>query len=238
MKLSDFRELGATARLSEVKRVLVVTGWKGGIGKSTVACSLAMALAKTGAETGLLDADITGACCHSILGVKPTFPQEIEGLEPRPVAGVKFMSAAFFSGGGAVALRGGDVSRSLLELLAVTQWRELDFLVIDMPPGISDAGLELLRLVPRAELVIVSVPGKLAQGALRRSLKLFGEFGAPVAGIVANAVVPGHRPAEKNLLGAIPHDPRYEAAIGNPAVIAKTRVFKAALDIAGALRRN
>jgi len=227
---SDPRELAIASRLSKIKRIIAVTGWKGGIGKSSVACALSMALAKTGSKTGLFDADLTGACCHIILGSGKSFPAEIEGLEPPVVAGVKFMSASFFSGNNAVALRGEEISQSLLELLAVTQWRELDFLIIDMPPGISDASLELLRLIPRAELLIVSTPSRLSEETLRRSLKLFKQLGSPVTGIVENMSrkAAGTKPS----LGAIPFDPHYESAVGNPLKIEKTDFFKSTQAIA------
>ena len=173
-------------RLSKIKRMIAVTGWKGGIGKSVTASALALLLAKKGFKTGLLDLDLAGASAHVVLGAGGAFPKEEMGLEPPIVAGVKFMSVAFFSNNKAVPLRGANVSHAIIEMLAITQWGELDFLIIDMPPGINDAALDVIRLLPRAEILAVTTPSVIAHSVLERSLELYKSLKVPVLGVIAN----------------------------------------------------
>ncbi|MDD2774002.1 MAG: P-loop NTPase [Elusimicrobiales bacterium] len=233
--MTDPRVFSIGMRLSKVRRIIAVTGWKGGIGKSSIACALALALAKAGLKTGLLDADFTGASCHVILGARRSFPKEIEGLEPPLVAGVKFMSASFFSGGRAVALRGEEITQSLLEIFCVTQWRELDYLIIDLPPGISDASLDIIRLVPRAEMLVVTTPSVLAEETLRRSLKLFRAMRIPVAGTVMNMADRNGRAVGDKPLDRVPFDSGYEKTLGNPRALAASKLFKAVARLAAKL---
>ncbi|MFA6583048.1 MAG: P-loop NTPase [Elusimicrobiaceae bacterium] len=225
MKL-DPRGYVVEKRLSGVRRILAVTGWKGGIGKSSTACALALALADAGCKTGLLDLDFTGSSDHVILGVKNEFPAEIDGLKPPVVSGVAFMGIAYFSGGHAAPLRGGEISSALLELLAVTNWGELDYLVLDMPPGISDAALDALKFFKRAELIAVTTPSVLSQITLERSLEMFKGL-AKFAGIVENLSGLGPKASYAGLpvLAKIPYDPQWENAVGSPAAIRKTSFF-------------
>ena len=115
-------------RLSDVKRVLAVTGGKGGIGKSMVASTLALVLREAGHCVGLLDLDFTGPCDHIILDIQGPFPEEVFGLVPPEVHGLRFMSVTHFVGEAPAPLRGEDVSNALIELLCITQWGDLDFL--------------------------------------------------------------------------------------------------------------
>ena len=109
-------------RLKNVRRIIAVTGWKGGIGKRDTASALALLLATKGYKTGLFDLDFAGASDHLILGAKGLFPKEEKGLEPPLLEGIKFMSVVFFSENKAVPLRGANVSDAIIELLAITQW--------------------------------------------------------------------------------------------------------------------
>ena len=135
------------------------------------------------------------------------------------------MSMSFFSQGRAVPLRGSDVSQAALELLAVTQWGEQDFLVVDMPPGIGDASLDMVRWIKRAELLAVTTPAVLAVETLRRSLALFERLNVPLLGIVENlsAGTPSPFSHHARFLGTIQRDPRLEAATGQPEKILRTR---------------
>ncbi|MBI5818687.1 MAG: P-loop NTPase [Verrucomicrobia bacterium] len=212
-------------RLAGVKRVIAVTGWKGGIGKSSIASVLALLLARKGHRTALLDLDFTGASDHIILGINDAHYTEETGLNPPVACGITFMSMSFFSQGRAVPLRGSDVSQAALELLAVTQWGDQDFLVVDMPPGIGDASLDMVRWIKRAELLAVTTPAVLAVETLRRSLALFERLNVPLLGIVENlsAGVPSPFSHHAKFLGAIRCDSNLEAATGQPEQILKTR---------------
>jgi ATP-binding protein involved in chromosome partitioning len=222
----DPRPSVIATRLKKVKRIIAVTGWKGGIGKSVSACALALLLARKGYKTGLFDLDFAGASDHLILGAKGVFPKEEKGLEPPVVAGVKFMSVVFFSANKAVPLRGANVSDAIVELLAITQWGELDFLVLDMPPGINDAALDVIRFMRKAEILAITTPSVIARDVLERSLALYRKLRVPVLGVLEN-MSPGGRPGGRMRL-----DPGLERSLGRPAALLKTRFF---LDLSRAV---
>ena len=217
-------------RLRNVKRIIAVTGWKGGIGKSVTACSLALLLAKKGYRTGLFDLDFAGASDHIILGAKGLFPKEEKGLEPPLLEGVKFMSVVFFSENKAVPLRGANVSDAIIELLAITQWGELDFLVLDMPPGINDAALDVMRFARKAEVLAVTTSSVIARDVLERSLVLYRALKAPVLGVVENMA---RGAASKGDAARLRFDPGLEAALGSPAALLRTAFCR---DLSGALK--
>lgn len=229
-------------RLAAARRIVAVTGGKGGIGKSLTATALALALADGGRRVGLFDLDLTGPTDHRILGIDGAVVTETWGLDPLPVAGLSFMSVALFVGATPVPLRGVEFSHALLELLAVTRWRELDALVIDMPPGLGDATLDLVRHVRRAEYLVVATPSRVALETVRRTLVLLGRLRADVAGIVENmrradevAVAALAEACALPLLGAVPFDEGLEAAIGDPAALRRTRAYDAVRRVGHAL---
>ncbi|RLF93197.1 ATP-binding protein, partial [Thermococci archaeon] len=140
-------------RLKNIKKVIAVSGGKGGIGKSSVASVLSLNLSKMGYRVGLLDMDFCGPSTHIILGIKDIYPEEDKGVIPPQSHGIKFMSIIYYAGDNPSPLRGVDISNALIELLAVTLWGELDFLIIDMPPGIGDAILDVIRLIKKIEFL-------------------------------------------------------------------------------------
>lgn len=228
-------------RLAGCRRIVAVTGGKGGIGKSFVASSLALVLADEGKRTGLLDLDLTGPCDHVFLGADDRFPVEDRGIEPTLVAGVRFLSVTFFAKDRPAPLRGPDATNALIELLAITRWGDLDFLVIDMPPGIGDAILDAVRLVPRAEYLVVATPSKVVVETVRRTLRLLTELRAPVLGVVANASR-GDSSSVREMaaehaapfLGEIPYDEGLEVAVGDAALLRRTPAVRAVREIARA----
>jgi ATP-binding protein involved in chromosome partitioning len=227
----DPRPTVIAERLKGVKRIIAVTGWKGGIGKSVTASVLALLLAKRGFKTGLFDLDFAGASDHLVLGAKGLFPKEEKGLEPPVYRGVKFMSVVFFSENKAVPLRGANVSDAIIELLAITQWGELDFLVLDMPPGINDAALDVMRFAAGAEVLAVTAPSLLAHDVLARSLELYKKLKVPVLGVVENMAA-GSR--AKGADAVIRRDPALERALGRPAALLKTAFAR---DLERAVRK-
>lgn len=213
-----------TKRLSKIRHIVAVTSGKGGVGKSMVSTALALSLAKEGCRVGLFDIDFTGPSTHIILGVPKTVqPKEDKGIVPATVNGLEYMSLVYFVAGKATPLRGADVSNALIELLAVTQWGELDFLIIDMPPGIGDAVLDLVRLVERIEFLIVTTPSLLAFEVVKKQVEVLSELKMPIVGVVENMKrenSSGIKDECKKLglkyLGAVDYDAHVEDSIGNP----------------------
>lgn len=229
-------------RLAGVDRVLAVTGGKGGTGKSVVASTLALVLTEQGKRTGLLDLDFTGASDHLILGAESRFPTEEHGIDPLPVHGIGFMSITLFSGDTPAPLRGEDVTGALLELLAITKWGELDFLVIDMPPGLGDTTLDTIRLLPRAEYLAVATDSRVVLGMVRKTLRLHEALRTNVRGIVENMkrrdnrnVVETAAELDVPYLGALPFDETLEQAFGDPTRLAQTSFAAGLRELSGTL---
>lgn len=221
-------------RLANIKRIISVASGKGGVGKSLVASSLALNLLKKGYKVGLLDLDMYGPSSHIILGVKNYgFPKEEKGIIPPIVSGIKFMSIVYFTENKPSPFRGVDISNIIIELLAITQWSELDYLIIDMPPGIGDETLDLIKLVKKAEFLVVSTPSKVALGSVDKLLKILKELNLKIIGIVENMKINDTSlikdyAKEKNFkyLGSIIFDKDLEDAIGFPDQIMKTNLIK------------
>jgi ATP-binding protein involved in chromosome partitioning len=174
-------------RLQPVKRIIPVSSAKGGVGKSVCAAALALSLAHEGYRTGLLDLDFQGASAHLLLDVHLDFPEEEAGIKPlRAASLLDFMSFAAFSREHAVPLRGTDVSQAMLELLAITIWDPLDYLLIDMPPGIGDEIFDVLRYLRHPEFLVVTTPSRLVRQVVERLLGMLCELEVPMVGLVQN----------------------------------------------------
>ena len=221
----DPRVFAVDSRFSGIKRVIAVSGWKGGVGKSVVSCTLALQLAAKGRKTGLLDLDFTGASDHVILGASQSFPKETDGIEPPQLMhGLKFMSASFFLGGRVVPMRGGEVVDALLELIAITRWGELDYLIVDMPPGIGDATLEFSRLVKKTEFLAVVTPSVLSASLAAKTVALFDDYGMNLLGVVENlaGLAAGPNVPLGVAAARIQYDPGLEHALGSPERLLNT----------------
>lgn len=222
-------------RLSGIKRILVFASGKGGVGKSLCSAVTALIQAKKGFRTGLLDLDLQGASAHLILDADLSFPEESHGILPLKAAfDLNFMSIASFTGDEPVPLRGSDISNAIIELLTVTIWGELDFLIVDMPPGIGDEALDLVRFMGRSESIIISSPSFVSAGVVKRQLSVFLELNMPILGVVENmssncnesslmsSVSRNHvkemcKEGAVPFLGAIPFSPALESELGFPA---------------------
>src|SRR5271157_935142 len=175
--------------LPGVKHIIAVASGKGGVGKSTVACNLAVGLAKLGLKVGVLDADLFGPSMPQLFGIhsKPSLAPDSQKLVPLESFGVKVMSIGFLIEEGApVVWRGPMVISALNQLLREVVWGELDCLVVDMPPGTGDVQLSMAQNVPLAGAVIVSTPQDLALIDARRGIAMFKKVEVPVLGIVEN----------------------------------------------------
>ena len=179
--------------LSNVKNVIAVASGKGGVGKSTTAANLALALAREGAKVGILDADIYGPSQGIMFGISAgTRPQvkEQKWFVPITAHGVEVMSMAFLTDDNTpMVWRGPMVSGALLQLVTQTAWGDLDYLVVDMPPGTGDIQLTLAQKVPVAGAVIVTTPQDLALLDARKGVEMFRKVNIPVLGVVENMAV-------------------------------------------------
>jgi len=235
----DPRTTVINKRLSRTGRIIAVSSGKGGVGKSLVATTLALALAQKGCKVGLFDLDFTSPSTHLILGVKDVQPKEAKGIVPPLVEGLAYMSLIHFSGDQAAPLRGADVSNALVELLAVTKWGELDFLILDMPPGIGDAVLDIVRLVKRIEFLIVTTPSRLAFETVRKQVRLLQDLKVPIIGVVENMKMNQAKKIAQEteklglkFLAGIPYDAQVEVAIGNITKLRDTTIAKRIREVA------
>ncbi len=175
-----------------VKNILAVTSGKGGVGKSTVAINIAVALAKTGAAVGLIDADIYGPNAPMMMGLSEAGvtvrdDNGVQVLEPAFNHGVKMVSMGFLiEKDQPVVWRGPMLNGVIRQFLYQVQWGDLDYLVVDMPPGTGDAQLTLAQAVPMAGAIIVTTPQTVALADARRGLKMFEQLNVPILGLVEN----------------------------------------------------
>lgn len=231
-------------KVPNVSNVFAVASGKGGVGKSTVAVNLALALARDGARVGLLDADVYGPSVPMMLGsnARPAISNE-EKLIPPQAFGIKMMSIGFLMPPDkALIWRGPLVAQLINQFLSDVDWGQLDYLVIDMPPGTGDAHLTLVQAIQLAGAVITTTPQDVAVADAVKGIRMFEEVKAPILGIIENMsyfVCPncgesydifgtggGERTAKEfgvELLGQIPIDPAIREAgdIGHPVVVSK-----------------
>ena len=174
--------------MSNVKNIIAVASGKGGVGKSTTAVNLALALAAEGAQVGILDADIYGPSQPMMMGISGR-PETIDGktMEPMENYGLQVSSIGFMiDPDEPMVWRGPIVTQALQQLLDQTNWRDLDYLIVDMPPGTGDIQLTLSQKVPVTGAVIVTTPQDIALLDARKGLKMFEKVGIPILGIVEN----------------------------------------------------
>ena len=177
--------------LPSVKNIIAVASGKGGVGKSTTTVNLALALAAEGAKVGILDADIYGPSQPMMMGIEGR-PESSDGksMEPLENYGVQVMSIGFLVDADSPMIwRGPMATQALDQLLRQTNWGELDYLIIDMPPGTGDIQLTLSQRVPLTGAVIVTTPQDIALLDARKGLKMFEKVGVPILGVVENMAV-------------------------------------------------
>ncbi len=223
-------------RLSTIDRIIAICSGKGGVGKSVVASTLSLLLARRGLRVGLLDLDFTCPATHLILGIGDVMPREERGIIPPEVHGLEYMSLIYYTGEKPTPLRGSDVSNAIIELLSITRWGRLSHLIVDMPPGLGDATLDLLRLIPKMEFLIVTTPSRIAFQTVRRLIELLKGLNRVILGVLENMAL---EPSELirgeveamglNYLGSIPFDPGLEKALGDAEALLQTD-FAASLN--------
>ncbi len=177
--------------LPGVKNIVAVASGKGGVGKSTTAANLALALAAEGARVGLLDADIYGPSQPMMMGLSGR-PESLDGKTMQPMVnhGVQVMSIGFLvKPDDAMIWRGPMATQALEQLLRQTDWHDLDYLIVDMPPGTGDIQLTLSQRVPLTGAVIVTTPQDIALLDARKGIRMFEKVGVPILGVVENMAV-------------------------------------------------
>jgi ATP-binding protein involved in chromosome partitioning len=231
--------------LPGVRNIIAVASGKGGVGKSTTAVNLALALSAEGASVGILDADIYGPSIPLMLGVADQTPGSDDGqsLNPLPAHGLQVMSIGFLiEADQPMVWRGPMVTQALNQMLQQTRWDDLDYLVVDMPPGTGDIQLTLSQQVPVSGAVIVTTPQDIALLDARKGLQMFRKVSIPVLGVVENMSTHictncGHEEAlfgsgggrrmaddyDVELLGQLPLELRIreQADSGQPSVVAE-----------------
>lgn len=174
-------------QLPNVRNIIAVGSGKGGVGKSTVAANLAAALAVSGARVGLLDADVYGPSVPQLMGVHEGARVADRRLIPHEAHGVKLMSLGFLSDASKpIIWRGPMVGQAVKQLLSDVEWGDLDYLLVDLPPGTGDAPLTLIQSIPLSGIVVVTTPQDVALGIATKTLTMFRSLNVPVLGIVEN----------------------------------------------------
>jgi ATP-binding protein involved in chromosome partitioning len=187
-RVMEGRSLSMDELLPGVKNIIAVASGKGGVGKTTVSVNLALALAKTGAKVGLLDADIYGPSVPLMLGLRAS-PEVINNkIQPPEVEGVKVISMGFFyeQSQQAGIYRGPIVSGIVKQFLTDVSWGELDYLIIDLPPGTGDAPLTIAQTIPITGILIVTTPQDVAMNVAVKAIGMFNKLNVPIVGVVEN----------------------------------------------------
>jgi len=183
------RPQGNLPSMQKVRNVIAVASGKGGVGKSTVTVNLALALAAEGARVGILDADVYGPSQPRMLGLLGQKPESRDGktFEPLVAHGLEVISIGFLvDQASPVIWRGPMVTQAITQLSFQTNWHDLDYLLVDLPPGTGDTQLTLSQKVPLAGVLIVTTPQQLATEVAQRGLKMFEKVGVPVLGVIEN----------------------------------------------------
>lgn len=234
---------GGVSLINGVKNIIAVASAKGGVGKSTTAANLALALSAQGARVGILDADIYGPSLPVMLGVNHRPDGDDKGITPLSAHGLQLMSIGYLVGEDQPMIwRGPMATKALMQLLRETKWDNVDYLFLDMPPGTGDIQLTIAQQAPVTGAVIITTPQDLSMTDAKRGLMMFNKVSIPVLGIVENMSVYicpqcgaqdtifGSGAGEKlasdhnaELLGKLPLDAAIRAAAdnGKPSVIAE-----------------
>jgi len=231
--LNDPRLSVIDKRLSSVNRIIAVMSSKGGVGKTIIATTLSLALKDRGLKTALLDLDFTNPSTHIVLGVNPLIlkPVEDKGIIPPEVNGLKYLSITMFTGDKPLPLRGVSVDNLFRELLAITRWGMLDYLVIDTPPGLGDEHLDLLTHInKRVEALIVTTPSPLSLRAVDRLIEVLLDGGYRILGVIGNmddsdTVRMYCENRGYKYLGSIPFIPDIDKAIGDIDRLKNTQLW-------------
>ena len=232
MKL-DPREYIIKDRLKNFKIIIPVLSPKGGVGKTTIAVALAVALSKNSIPVGLIDLDVTNPSTHIVLGIDidKFLPREERGIIPPTIANnIEFMTIAYYSKENALPLRGTSIDNAIKEILAITRWSSSQILIVDTSPGISDEVLDTIHLMPNIKALVVTTPSKLALISTQRIVSILKTENVDILGVLGNMCSrildtrSIHEFCEKEdieFLGCIPTIPQIEYSIGDIELLYK-----------------
>jgi ATP-binding protein involved in chromosome partitioning len=187
-RVMEGRAISMDELIPDVKNIIAIASGKGGVGKTTIAVNLALALAETGAKVGLLDADIYGPSVPLMMGAEAS-PQVINNkIQPPNVEGVKVISMGFFyeQSQQAGIYRGPIISGIIKQFLTDVEWGSLDYLIIDLPPGTGDAPLTMAQTIPVTGIIIVTTPQDVAMNVAVKALGMFSKLNVPIVGVIEN----------------------------------------------------
>lgn len=225
-------------RLAGIREIIAVSSGKGGVGKSLIAATTALLLSRKGFRVGLLDLDFTNPSTSIILGAGSAQPLEDRGMIPPRISGIEYISITFFTGDKPTPLRGEDATNAFTEILALTRWDNLDYLILDTPPGLGDILLDLLKLIRRLKFLVVTTPSRLALATVEKLLALLREVGAEIIGVVENMLADSSASIRDEVerlgarfLGSLPFDPEVEGAYGDPGRLVRTRFAESLSEI-------
>ncbi|RKX96436.1 MAG: ATP-binding protein [Spirochaetes bacterium] len=222
-------------RIKKIKNIIPVISSKGGVGKSLVSSALAWGLREY-ANTALLDLDFWGASDHLLLDAFKYidgFPEEDRGILPVDIEGLKFMSVIYYTQNKPLSLRGIEFSDAFIEIMSATRWENLDYLIIDMPPGLNDPLLDVLKFFRNGKFVVVATPSKLAVNVVKKTIEFVKEQKYRILGLIENMVMDGKSTLRDiadtygiELIGSIPYFNDLERELEDSNKLKEGRFFK------------
>ncbi len=183
----DAKNLNNKRKIEKISQIILIASGKGGVGKSTISVALAEQLTAQGAKVGLVDADIYGPSIPIMMGINQKPTVENNKIIPLSSRGIKLMSIGFLTGAeGAIAWRGPMTTKAIHQLLGVVEWGDLDYLIIDTPPGTGDVHLSILENYHIDGVIMVTTPQKIAASDALKGIDLYQKFSVPILGIIEN----------------------------------------------------
>ncbi|MGB9726385.1 MAG: P-loop NTPase [Fervidicoccaceae archaeon] len=247
----DPRVYSISVRIREVSTIIPVMSYKGGVGKSTISALLSLALDEGGYKVGLLDLDFTNPSIHRIFGIdiETATLREEKGVLPLELGNIKVMSVAFFTKDNPLPLRGSELDSVFKELLSITIWGKLDFLVVDMPPGLSDIALDVLKYFrEKMRPIIVSASSILSVAPTINLAKMMREIKLNPLGVIINRGVGTEEVYENvlrsiaergiSILGTVEKDGGLDASYGNTLRLRRTRAYSSVKKISESIEAS
>ncbi len=221
----DPRISGARKMLEKITNIVPVMSSKGGVGKTLFSTILSLTLSSMGYKTGLLDLDVRDPNTHIVLGIDPRTitPREDKGIQPPNIYGLRYMTVEFYGKGLPMPLRGKEADNAILEILSITNWGELDYLIVDTPPGLGDEVMDTIEFFPNPQPILITTPATLSIRSTLKLENLLLEEGVREYMLVVNMhrgeIVRGFK---RKPVGYLRYDPQVDSMIGYPTRLMHT----------------